>query len=50
LSQPTVSHHLKKLTEAGLLHREQRGIWAHYSIEPGALERVRTVFDTGGSR
>jgi ArsR family transcriptional regulator len=50
LSQPTVSHHLRKLTDAGLLHREQRGIWVHYSIEPGALERVRTVLDTGGSR
>jgi ArsR family transcriptional regulator, arsenate/arsenite/antimonite-responsive transcriptional repressor len=50
LAQPTVSHHLKKLTDAGLLRREQRGIWAYYSIEPGALERLRTVFETGGSR
>src|SRR4051812_18943118 len=31
LAQPTVSHHLKKLTEAGLLAREQRGVWAYYS-------------------
>src|SRR6188474_1953288 len=36
LSQPTVSHHLKKLTEAGLLAREQRGTWAFYTIDPGA--------------
>src|SRR5581483_10117799 len=36
LSQPTVSHHLKKLTEAGLLAREQRGVWAFYSIDPAA--------------
>ncbi|MFC7879499.1 ArsR/SmtB family transcription factor [Isoptericola sp. NPDC057391] len=37
LSQPTVSHHLKILTEAGLLQREQRGRWAYFSIAPGAL-------------
>ena len=30
LSQPTVSHHLKKLTAAGLLEREQRGRWAYF--------------------
>jgi len=42
LSQPTVSHHLKKLTEAGLLEREQRGKWAYFSLNPEAslqLER-----------
>jgi ArsR family transcriptional regulator, arsenate/arsenite/antimonite-responsive transcriptional repressor len=50
LSQPTVSHHLKKLTDAGLLHRERRGIWAFYSIEPGVFDRLRTVFETGGAR
>ena len=32
LSQATVSHHLKKLTEAGLLEREQRGKWAYFSL------------------
>lgn len=37
LSQPTVSHHLKVLTNAGLVTREKRGVWAHYSIVPGAL-------------
>jgi ArsR family transcriptional regulator len=50
LSQSTVSHHLKKLTDAGLLHRERRGTWAFYSIEPGVLDRLRTVFETGGAR
>jgi ArsR family transcriptional regulator, arsenate/arsenite/antimonite-responsive transcriptional repressor len=50
LSQPTVSHHLKKLTDVGLLRREQRGIWAFYSIEPGVLDRLKTVFETGGAR
>ena len=33
LSQATVSHHLKKLTEAGLLEREQRGKWAYFSLQ-----------------
>jgi ArsR family transcriptional regulator len=40
LSQPTVSHHLKVLTDAGILTREQRGKWAHYSLIPGALTSV----------
>jgi ArsR family transcriptional regulator, arsenate/arsenite/antimonite-responsive transcriptional repressor len=40
LGQPTVSHHLKILVEAGLLHREKRGTWAYYSLVPGALERA----------
>ena len=40
LGQPTVSHHLKILVEAGLLRREKRGTWAYYSLVPGALERT----------
>ena len=46
LSQPTVSHHLKKLTEVGLLEREQRGKWAYFSLKPEAssqLERLVRV-------
>ncbi|MEX3610886.1 metalloregulator ArsR/SmtB family transcription factor [Rothia sp. LK2588] len=38
LSQPTVSHHLKILTEAGMVLREKRGTWVHYSQRPGSLE------------
>ncbi len=38
LGQPTVSHHLKVLVDAGLLRREKRGTWAYYSLVPGALE------------
>ena len=38
LGQSTVSHHLKILVDAGLLHREKRGTWAYYSLVPGALE------------
>jgi ArsR family transcriptional regulator len=40
LSQPTVSYHLKLLTEAGLLERERRGRFAYYRIASGALDRV----------
>ena len=40
LSQPTVSHHLKVLVEAGFLQRDKRGVWAYYSMVPGALDRV----------
>ncbi|HET9723260.1 MAG TPA: metalloregulator ArsR/SmtB family transcription factor [Actinomycetota bacterium] len=44
LSQPTVSFHLKKLVQAGLLTREQRGVWAYYAIDRQALERLATIF------
>jgi len=43
LSQATVSHHLKKLTEAGLLEREQRGKWAYFSLDLEALARVERL-------
>jgi ArsR family transcriptional regulator len=38
LSQPTVSHHLKVLTEAGFVTREKRGVWAYYTVVPGAVD------------
>jgi ArsR family transcriptional regulator len=40
LAQATVSHHLKRLTDAGLLDREQRGKWAYFSLKPEALARL----------
>lgn len=40
LSQPTVSHHLKVLTEAGFLSRSKRGTWAYYRLQPAALTGV----------
>ena len=40
VGQPTVSHHLKQLVEAGLLQRERRGTYAYYRLEPGALDRI----------
>jgi ArsR family transcriptional regulator len=46
LSQPTVSHHLKKLTDAGLLSREQRGVWAYYTLEREALVRIAGLLET----
>ena len=45
ITQPTVSHHMKKLVEAGLVSREQRGKWAHYSVVPEALEQLRELLD-----
>ena len=48
LAQPTVSHHLKKLTEAGLLEREQRGKWAYFSLRRDAVEKLAAVADLKG--
>jgi ArsR family transcriptional regulator, arsenate/arsenite/antimonite-responsive transcriptional repressor len=45
LSQPTVSHHLRLLVEAGLLDREKRGRWSYYRAVPGALGALATVLD-----
>src|SRR2546430_5545830 len=45
LSQPTVSHHLKKLSDAGLLDREQRGKWAYFSINPEAAAKLAGLVD-----
>lgn len=43
LGQPTVSHHLKILVDAGLLEREKRGTWSYYSLVPGALDRAAAM-------
>jgi len=43
LSQPTVSHHLRVLTEAGLLARERRGTWMFYRLVPEKVEDLRTA-------
>jgi ArsR family transcriptional regulator len=43
LGQPTVSHHLKILVDAGILHREKRGVWAYFSLVPGALDALAGV-------
>jgi DNA-binding transcriptional ArsR family regulator len=43
LSQPTVSHHLKILVDAGIFSREQRGKWAYYRLMPEALNAVAAL-------
>jgi ArsR family transcriptional regulator, arsenate/arsenite/antimonite-responsive transcriptional repressor len=40
ISQPTLSHHLKKLREAGVVDSERRGLWAYYYVIPDALEEL----------
>jgi len=46
LSQPTVSHHLKILTDAGFLSRSKRGSWAFYRLVPGALDSLARLLVT----
>ncbi|MFI9504136.1 ArsR/SmtB family transcription factor [Nocardia sp. NPDC052566] len=43
LSQPTISHHLKVLREAGLLTSQRRGTWVYYRVVPEALQRLSDV-------
>ena len=45
LSQPTVSHHMRKLLDAGLVEREQRGKWAYFSLNSDAVETLAAVAD-----
>lgn len=49
LSQPTVSHHMKKLLDAGLVQREQRGKWAYFSLKPEAVATLAAVADLKGA-
>lgn len=44
LSQPTISHHLRLLREAGLVETEQRGPWVHYSVRPGEVDALARHF------
>jgi ArsR family transcriptional regulator, arsenate/arsenite/antimonite-responsive transcriptional repressor len=51
LSQPTVSHHLRILVDAGVLQREQRGKWAYYTLVPAtfvSISRLLTPPNSGG--
>lgn len=45
LSQPTISHHLKILREAGLVAAEQRGLWVYYYLRPAAMDKLRLLLD-----
>jgi ArsR family transcriptional regulator len=40
ISQPTLSHHLRKLRDAGLVGVEKRGLWSYYYVRPGALDAL----------
>lgn len=44
-SQPTISHHLKILGEAGLVHGDRRGKWVWYSLDRGRLAALRSALD-----
>lgn len=46
LGQPTVSHHLKVLVDAGILTRQKRGTWAYYRLVPGALDSLASLLIT----
>jgi len=48
LTQPTISHHLKILMDAGIFTRQKRGKWAYYALVPAALEALSVVLSTGG--
>jgi ArsR family transcriptional regulator len=50
LSQPTVSHHLKVLVDAGLLTRDKRGVWAYFALVPGALDALAAVLSSAEPR
>ncbi|MCX6048390.1 MAG: metalloregulator ArsR/SmtB family transcription factor [Chloroflexi bacterium] len=43
LTQPTISHHLKALREAGLVDYEMRGLWAYYFVRPAQLQQLRML-------
>lgn len=45
VSQPTVSHHLKKLREAGLLTSERRGTWVYYQVAPSVVSAMSAMLD-----
>jgi ArsR family transcriptional regulator len=45
-TQPTISHHLKILSEAGLVHGDRRGKWVWYSLDRDRLSNLRTALDT----
>jgi len=49
LSQPTVSHHMKRLLDAGLVEREQRSKWAYFSLKSDAVEKLAAVADLKGA-
>ena len=49
LTQPTISHHLKILVDAGIFTRDKRGVWAYYALVPSALDALSSVLSTTSS-
>lgn len=50
LTQPTISHHLKILLDAGIFTRDKRGVWAYYAIVPQALDALASLLRTETNR
>jgi ArsR family transcriptional regulator, arsenate/arsenite/antimonite-responsive transcriptional repressor len=48
LTQPTISHHLKILVDAGIFTRDKRGVWAYYALVPAALDALAAVLKSTG--
>jgi ArsR family transcriptional regulator len=48
LTQPTISHHLKILVDAGIFTRDKRGKWAYYALVPSALDALSAILSTAG--
>ena len=46
LTQPTISHHLKILVDAGIFTRDKRGVWAYYALVPTAMDALSAVLST----
>jgi ArsR family transcriptional regulator len=46
LTQPTISHHLKVLVDAGIFTRDKRGKWAFYALVPAALDTLAAILST----
>jgi ArsR family transcriptional regulator, arsenate/arsenite/antimonite-responsive transcriptional repressor len=46
LTQPTISHHLKILVDAGIFTRDKRGVWAYYTVVPAVLDKLSAVLST----
>lgn len=47
LTQPTISHHLKVLVDAGIFTRDKRGVWAYYALRPSALRALAAILGGG---
>ena len=46
LTQPTISHHLKILVDAGIFTRDKRGVWAYYALVPSTMNALSAVLST----